>query len=161
MPLFVPIASWQKQIVTSQNRRAQPFYKPPTHVTRCTALAFQSFQLVQPNHLRCRETQNESITAKRSQFCDACVENRPELRRMLHFFHTIKQLKTKDLSHSNNGQEVKHFSYNPCAAFTADQSKQTMSGACSEYLSLVTLVKCIPLNAVCFVSRQTTIVKTV
>jgi len=41
---------------------------PPAHVyvTRRTPLAFYSFYPVQPNHLRCRETWNESITAKRS-----------------------------------------------------------------------------------------------
>jgi len=65
---------------------------------------------------------------------------------MLHFFHTIKQLKTKDLRHSNNDQEVRHITYNPCAAFTANSSEQTMSGTWIEYLAMVTLGKRIRLN---------------
>jgi len=58
--------------MTSQNRRARPFYKPPaslqpprlqapTHLTRRAALKLYCFHPVQPNLLRCRETRNDSI----------------------------------------------------------------------------------------------------
>jgi len=48
------------------NRRARPFYKPLAHLTRRTALIFNCFYPVQHSHLRCRETRNDSITAKSS-----------------------------------------------------------------------------------------------
>jgi len=63
--IFVTIASRQKQIMTSQNRRARPFYKPPPNLQHTLHavphLHSKVFIRCSPTRQRCRETWNESI----------------------------------------------------------------------------------------------------
>ena len=95
-------------------------YKPPADVTRRTALN-TIIRCSQPRKEQKNETKAfNNKTAKNSSFHDACFENRPVLHRTVQFFQKIKQLKTKQLWHSNNGWEVKHTPMIQCAAFTAD-----------------------------------------
>jgi len=127
----VGLETWKwRHIVTSQTAHTKYKWPPYDLEPKLPAWKFSSYATAYRTYIKmflsCAAQPFEMQRNTERQYkllkgvCDACVENRPALRRMLHFFRTMKQLKTKHLWHSNNGQEVKHITYNPCASFTAD-----------------------------------------
>jgi len=51
MPIFVTMASRQKQIMTSQNRRARPFYKPPASLQLTSSTRYTPYRTCIANFL--------------------------------------------------------------------------------------------------------------